>query len=235
MENNANNNEEVNKKIGFFKKLWYSITKIEKYPEMAADGFGKAISYVIKLVIILSIVLCIWLVIEAYGVLKDGLNYLQNEFPEFSYKDGILTVESDEPIIIDGENSPVGKVIVDTKTDSQEQINQYENSIGEENGGIIILKDKVLIKNMSVANTIEYKYDQTFKNMNITEFDKQTIIGYCNGIQMYDIFGGIYLLLFAYTFIMYFISTLWYIAVISIVRILNSMDFKNENEICCSI
>ena len=105
----------------------------------------------------------------------------------------------------------------------------------EENGGIIILKDKVLIKNMSVANTIEYKYDQTFKNMNITEFDKQTIIGYCNGIQMYDIFGGIYLLLFAYTFIMYFISTLWYIAVISIVRILNSMDFKNENEICCSI
>ena len=29
--------EEIkNEKIGFFKKVWYSITKLEKYPEMNA-------------------------------------------------------------------------------------------------------------------------------------------------------------------------------------------------------
>ena len=238
MDNNSNNeenNEEVEIKMGFFKKLWYSITKIEKYPEMSAQGLGKALSYVARLVILLSIVLCIWLVIEAYGVLKSGLDYLQNEFPDFSYKDGILTVESQEPIIIGDENSSVGKVIVDTNTESQEQINQYENSIGEENSGIIILKDKLLIKNMSVANSIEYNYEQTFKDMNITEFDKQTIIEYCSGTQMYYIFGGMYLTLLVYIFIMYFISTLWYIAIISIVRIFDIMDFKNKNEICSNI
>ena len=40
-------NEEV-KKQGFFKKVWYSITKIERYPEMAAQGLGRAFSYICK-------------------------------------------------------------------------------------------------------------------------------------------------------------------------------------------
>ena len=30
--------ENKTKNINFFKKLWYSITKFEKYPEMAAEG-----------------------------------------------------------------------------------------------------------------------------------------------------------------------------------------------------
>ena len=42
-ENDTIKNEENElriKQIGFFKKVWYSITKIEKYPEMAAQGVG---------------------------------------------------------------------------------------------------------------------------------------------------------------------------------------------------
>ena len=53
-ENNQeekNQTEEV-KKQGFFKKVWYSITKIERYPEMAAQGLGKAFSYICKVVAI---------------------------------------------------------------------------------------------------------------------------------------------------------------------------------------
>ena len=40
-------------KINFFKKVWYSISKFEKYPDMAAEGIKSAIKY---LVIIVSIV-----------------------------------------------------------------------------------------------------------------------------------------------------------------------------------
>ena len=36
-------------KIGFFKKVWLSITKFESYPEMATEGVGRAISYLFKL------------------------------------------------------------------------------------------------------------------------------------------------------------------------------------------
>lgn len=41
--------------LGFFKMIWYSITKFEKYPEMAASGVKKAILYFIKLMLIFCV------------------------------------------------------------------------------------------------------------------------------------------------------------------------------------
>ena len=35
--------EKINK--GFFKKIWYSINKIEKYPELSAEGLGRVGTY----------------------------------------------------------------------------------------------------------------------------------------------------------------------------------------------
>ena len=98
-QNNNEENEKI-KKEGFFKKAWNSITKIEKYPEMAAQGIGKAFSYICKVVAILAIVVCLGMMYQAYQMVQEGIQYLQNEFPEFSYKDGILTIQSEEPITI---------------------------------------------------------------------------------------------------------------------------------------
>ena len=55
MENNQSQ-KEVFLKMNFFKKVWYSITKFEKYPELAALGFKKAIIYFAQIVIIFSII-----------------------------------------------------------------------------------------------------------------------------------------------------------------------------------
>ena len=89
MEEN-NNKEEIKEKVenekvkrqGFFKKVWYSITKIERYPEMAAQGLGKAFSYICKVVAILAIIICFGSMYQAYQILQEGVAYLQNEFPE---------------------------------------------------------------------------------------------------------------------------------------------------------
>jgi hypothetical protein len=43
-------------KLGFFKKMWYSMTKFEKYPEMAALGVKKAIIYFTELMLVFSII-----------------------------------------------------------------------------------------------------------------------------------------------------------------------------------
>jgi len=42
-------------KMNFFKKVWYSISKFEKYPEMAALGVKRALLYYTELIIIASI------------------------------------------------------------------------------------------------------------------------------------------------------------------------------------
>ena len=59
---NRTDNTNQRKETGFFRKVYNSIVKIEKYPDMAAQGFPKAISYITKLVVILSIGLCLGMV-----------------------------------------------------------------------------------------------------------------------------------------------------------------------------
>ena len=58
-QNKGENKKENSLKQGFFKKVWYSITKIEKYPDMAAEGVGRTIGYLAKLVAVFSIVFCL--------------------------------------------------------------------------------------------------------------------------------------------------------------------------------
>ena len=42
--------------INFFKKVWYSITKFEKYPELAALGVKKALIYFTELIVIFCVI-----------------------------------------------------------------------------------------------------------------------------------------------------------------------------------
>lgn len=44
-------------KMNFFQKIWYSISKFEKYPEMAALGVKKSIIYLTELILITCIIL----------------------------------------------------------------------------------------------------------------------------------------------------------------------------------
>ena len=57
---NQNSDEENLKRVdfkkGFFKKVWYSIYKIEKYSELSAEGFKSAIKYLGLLIMTLCII-----------------------------------------------------------------------------------------------------------------------------------------------------------------------------------
>ena len=196
------------KKDGFFKKLWNSITKIEKYPEMAAQGLGKAFTYICKVVAILAIILCLGMIYQAYQMLQEGISYLQNEFPEFSYKDGILTVNSETPITISAEDSYVGETIIDTSTEDKEIVNQYIEQVEDYGDGIIVLKDRVIVKNGAITGTIEYEYKQMLEQMGINEFQKQDVINYINSSQILNIYVSIFITIFVYSFAMYLLTTL---------------------------
>lgn len=210
---NQNNQDENNqtekvKKQGFFKKVWYSITKIERYPEMAAQGLGKAFSYICKVVAILAIIICFGSMYQAYQILQEGVAYLQNEFPEFSYSDGILSVDSEDPITISAEDSYVGKAIIDTKTEDQQTVNQYISEIEQSGDGIVVLNNRVIVKTSSISGTISYEYDQMLNQVGITEFNKQDLINYINSSQMYNFYISIFLTIFVYSFAMYLLTTL---------------------------
>ena len=203
------------KGMGFFKKVKYSIFNIEKYPEMATEGIGNTLSYIAKLVMILAVVLSVWTLYQTYQMINEGTSYLENEFPDFSYSDGTLTVDSEEAIII--ENEQFGKIIVDTNTDSEEMINQYLNQINEYGTGALILKNRAVLKNITMIGEVSYNYQESFNSINLTEFSKQDVVNYVQNGEINSLYFSVFISLFIYSFAMYFINTLWYAIIIGIV------------------
>ena len=203
-------------KIRFHKKVWNSVSKIEKYPDMAAEGFKAALKYLFKIVAILTVVVCLGVLYQTNSLIQNGVNYLQNEFPEFSYKDGYLNILSEKEIKISSEESYIGKVIVDTKAEEETTVNKYINEVIENGEGIIVLKDRVIIKNSAVVGTISYSYKDTFEQMGITEFTKQDVINYANSGQIITLYLSLFLTIFMYSFIMYFLTTVSNVVLLSI-------------------
>lgn len=203
-------------KKGFFKKVWYSITKIETYPELATEGVPRAVNYFSKLVAILAIVISLATIYQVNSVLKQCKDYLQNNFPDFTYQEGTLSVESEEPIIIEESIEKVGKIIVDVKTDSEEQINQYINEISEKGNGLIVLKNRVIMKNEAITGTASYDYKEILTQMGLTSFNKQDIIEFMNSSQMYNLYISLFITLFIYAFTMYFVNYLINVLLISL-------------------
>ena len=221
-ENIKNEKEEVlgkeekrELKKGFFKKLWYSITKIEKYPDMAAEGFARTIMYLTKIVAILAVVICLGIIYQTYGILQEGVQYLKNEFPEFTYEDGIFNVENEEPIIISEKDSYVGKVIIDTDVTEETEINKYINDIQEEGDGIIVLNDKIIIKDEAVAGTINYNFKEILEPMGIQKVVKQDVISYINSTQIISIFISLFFTMFIYAFTIYLLTTISNVVLLS--------------------
>lgn len=223
MKENPQNKEEIKEekpkkdeiKKGFFKKVWYSIDKIEKYAELSAEGFGRAIKYLSILVIMLAIISSLVSIYRTSLEMKNIAQYINERAPELTYNDGTLQVDSEEVITDDSSN--FGKVIIDTKTDSEEQINQYINQINEEENGIIILKNKLILKEVGIQGTANYNYKELFAEIGITEFNKQQIVDYLKSSNMMPIYLNLFLALLIYAFVIYFINTLCYIAIIALV------------------
>ena len=201
MEEKREINEEKikTKKMKFFKRLWYSISKIEKYPDMAAEGFKRALGYLVKIVMLLTLVISAGMIYQTNTLVQKGINYLNNEFPEFTYKDGMLSVASETELKINQEKFPIGEVIVDTNTEDEQKVNQYINEVTENGEGVVLLKDKLIIKNSSVVGTINYSYKDTFEQMGITEFNKQDVIDYTNGSGMIKLYASLFLTIFVYS------------------------------------
>ena len=65
-------------KMNFFKKVWYSISKFEKYPEMAALGVKRAILYFTEIVLIMSIIftgIYVYYIKNVAEFDEEGLNF----------------------------------------------------------------------------------------------------------------------------------------------------------------
>lgn len=214
---------EKDTKMGFFKKIWYAIDKIEKYAELSAQGFAKAFKYLIILVILLSITSSFASTYRTSQKIKEIGGYINENSPDFVYKDKVLSVDSQEPIINENEN--FGKIIIDTNAETEEE-DQYINNIEEQESAVIILKDKLILKEAGIAGNVTYNYEELFQELDINDFNKETLVEYMQGSKFMSVYLNLFLVLFIYAFTIQLINTALYVIIISIFGYLTSMILR---------
>ena len=136
--------------INFFKRIWYSIARPSKYEELRKLGVGKSIKYIFSLISILAIILAIIATILQINVVNSAISYLDENLPDFTFKDNKLTVENDVTILDDNKIiSYLGnKIVINPLIEKNEAIKQYKDLTTEKNNVLVFLNDEyILISN----------------------------------------------------------------------------------------
>ena len=200
------------------KKVWLSITKFERYPEMATEGVGRAFGYLTWFMFIFSIILSFAFMIKFAMITKQGVDFLDKNFNEITYSEGVLNLDS----VNKSAKTDFGNVIVNTEDLTEEQIKELENKKSLTDVEIIWLKECVIVKYNEGTSRLYYK--DILDNFEIKSFDKAKIINFVNeqlnGPKIYVVFLIVGVI---YFFIGYFIKTLLDVLILSIFGMITTL------------
>lgn len=177
--------------INFFKKVWYSISKFEQYPAMAAEGLWRAIKYLTTLTIIVTIFLMIGSLLKIKTLIGDFAKYVNDNIPEFTYSDGKLNIETKESIIIeDIEEIGINKIVINTLVETEEQKQELEENNLIDGITVFLLKDEIIFKTKleDIENIRQtYTYDNVIENYldeNMDKFNKTEFVQFLTSEKM---------------------------------------------------
>ena len=197
--------EESKKKTNFFKEALKSIKDLDKYEDFALELPKNSFKYFLKLVLVFAVIITLFYSYKMVTNLNEIYSGLKQSIPEFSYSQGNLNTDIQEPVYINGYEDIIGKIIIDTNLEDI-QTDKYEEIIKENGVVILALKDKVIITGNKTSGQLMYKYTDIAGRYNITELTKQDVVNYIEGINIVSIYSSIYFIIFIYLFIVYFIS-----------------------------
>ena len=206
-ENQQDVIQKETKKEGFFKKLVKSIKDFDKYEDFGLEGIGKTFIYLLQIVAIFTLVVTAMSVYQFSNTLNEAVTYFDENIQTLSYEYGILKVNSNKKLEVESRENIVGKIIVDTSELTDEQIEEYKNSIKEQKNGIVFFNNKILIKNEMLSSITETNYKDFLSQYNINTLDKQAILDYFNSNQV-TIHTTVFVTVYIYMFAIYASSIL---------------------------
>lgn len=236
------------KKINFFKKVWYSITKFDKYLSMGLEGVGRAIKYLLQITAIFVLVIAIVGLHETNKNLDAFKQNIEENVPQFKYSEGIVKLEGSENKVykLQDKNFGFGTIIIDLNTEDETVIKEYENSVlspatseqslstTNSNMGLIILKDKIiqvskLSESEETKSVVTLTYDEVLQNIfgssNI-ELTKQDLLNYLEGEGKTYIFIVNFVSYFVAYFILYIASGIIYVLLLALIGYLTGIFTK---------
>ena len=195
-------------KLSFLQKLKFSIFNFEKYQDLAAEKIKNTIIYLLILVLILGFTVAGINTYKFTIIINNVKEYIDSNIEEINFNGKNLNIilkdnkKTDELLY---ENTGI-KIIINTNEDD-ESVKQSINDIELEDNGILILKDKVCIKNQILTSLYEYTYNDISEQYNINNLDKQETIKLLSLENLKPIILQIFIVLFIYFFIILYLPT----------------------------
>ena len=205
-----------NEKVGFFQKVMMSIKDFEKYIIFATEKISDTLKYLLKIMLIFSAVISIGFTYFLYKNVQEGIKYFNKNIKAIEYQNNELSVNNNEPLVIEKDDFVIQYIVIDTSELESEYI--YNERAELYNTAIIVLKDKVLVKNIiNNSGMVVYSYEDIASIYDIGDFDKQQTLEAINNINNMYLYLGVYVSIFVYMFLVYTISSLFDILLLTMV------------------
>ena len=156
------------KEIPFFKKMIMSIKNFEKYPEFASKKWSIVAQYLIKLLVLFTIIVSFCSVYNLSKQVKEAVSYIDGSLPDFTYENNILKMEKDEPIIIENEGKVINVIIINTKEQiDEEELAKYKEKV--QNSPILIEYNREYKR----MHGLHYNHQKKFTENKFKEWSKK--------------------------------------------------------------
>ena len=208
---------EKTKKQGFFMSIKNSIFNFDSYQDFALEDMKRGIFYFLKLTVLFSVIIAIvFSILQVVITIPNVKNFIATDIPDFSYADGILDVKSEDTVTIDNIADQV-LIIADTKDLDDTKINEYKDKINLYDIGVLVLKDKVYLKNSYTGTSVqEIPMSDIGSIYRKSEFTKQDIVNDINSINMISLCISLAFTVFLGFFITYLIMSILDIIILAL-------------------
>ena len=165
-------NDDITQELTFLKRLKMAIFKLEDYGAFLGERLRVAFKYFLLLIIFTTIITSLAETIDFSRKINKMYTYIENELPEFTYKDGIVSFEN---IVEAYDHDYEFRLFIDTSDNvSNDTLKNYKNKIYDTNYGIIVLKDRMVV----ISNDIELEgiYKDIFDEVDLDIENRNDLI-----------------------------------------------------------
>lgn len=199
-------------KIGFFKRIKIAIFKLEEYGMFLGERCSKAFKFFFLLILFTTLLITVASSYDFYKMVSKGFSYIENEMPDFTYQDEKLSV-ANKVEAYDSEYK--FRLFINTEESLEEgYLVDCENKIFDENGGLILLKDKVIYTYGD--QKIEKTYSDLLSEYGLTVTNKQDFVQAVNELGPTSIVSAYFMMNFSILITSNIITNLSYLCIVAI-------------------
>ena len=190
-------------RLSFFKRLKMSIFDFDKYHIIASEGLGRAMMYLVKLVLLFSLIMSFATIIKFSQIIDKAVSYVQNEIPNFYFSNNQFKVESEEDVIIENHEYVDFKIILTNNEEySEDEIRNFDGLVA------VLSKNHILYKAQNSTSIMTQSYEEISKMFDVNQINKEKALSYFIGENMYTILANVFAVIFITSFLTYFMTAI---------------------------